>query len=814
MTSTPHNSQSTEPGQPSDLDRLFQPILQSPLVQRLRFKSIGTRLFVTVMTGGLIGIGSMAFLFGEIVKFQAEGEIQQSVNDKAATLTATLGQAETLAKATGTSILNLHQQKAESPETYRNLILESFKNRPDFATGIGFGQSENGVLTERQWFFSYYTLDSGDINAIGQSLSLSNQAIRYSTGTEPNNFYPETNRYQNYFLPQKDIWSPPITTGDRTQSTFYSPILNSQGRWLGTVFVDFNTQAFDSLLSTPVIYQDGFFALLTTEGSVVAAPTTPTLTSTDLTAANSETSSETNLASTYQSIPGLAAVWTEITKGESGLVEGDRGYWSYARMPGTNLITIAFVPYRAIFSRVALLTTGGTITVGLLLAIVVALVVRYLNHRLRPILQECNQFVTADSEALTLSQHQDEIGQLSIGFFNLLDQLKMHQEQIHQETARAVAAETQLQQIETSELEKQTLQSNLNHLFNVIAAIEQGNLTVTIPTSSELPSIVTETLQHLIERLTQSMAIVLNAAVQVNQGATELEQLSIDTAQNVQQQTQSITQVQTLIENTYKLSQEAALQATTTNEAVQVSQSALFQGQQKLTAITQSITVLEQDTNQIVKRTQTLTNYVELATQFAKDQKRIAAMTRILAVNASMLASRASAQQDPEQLAVITREFETIAAQVNTLASQTNQSLVLLQQRTDQIQTVVSGLNHDVQEISQQVDTLTSGVDQSRKAFDTIRTVNEQVVQMGQQIVQSSQTIANTTQTALESVQDVATIASITLNQSDITQKQAHMMKGVSQTLLHKLEFYQFSKELSTVNDQTNKNQTNKEQKE
>jgi twitching motility protein PilJ len=228
---------------------------------------------------------------------------------------------------------------------------------------------------------------------------------------------------------------------------------------------------------------------------------------------------------------------------------------------------------------------------------------------------------------------------------------------------------------------------------------------------------------------------------------------------------------------------------------VQLTQTAIDQGQKEITAMTKGIQGLQQETNQIVKRTQTLTNYVELATQFVKDQKRIAAMSQVLAVNASMLANRSKAQQDPAQMAVITHEFETIASQVNQLATQTNQSLILLQQRTDQIQTVVSGLNYDVQEISQQVDNFTMSVEQSQLIFNTIRRVSEQVAQMGAQVTQSSQAIADAAQTTLQSVHHISSISSETLNRADFTKEQAQEMEQLARRLQQSVELFRLRPE-------------------
>ena len=269
-----------------------------------------------------------------------------------------------------------------------------------------------------------------------------------------------------------------------------------------------------------------------------------------------------------------------------------------------------------------------------------------------------------------------------------------------------------------------------------------------------------------------------------------MEQLAVAVADNVHQQIQTVKKVQILMEEVTNQAQDAAMQAISTGEAVQLTKKAIDQGQQEMSQMSKGIQGLQQETIQIVKRTQTLTNYVELAAQFIKEQKRIAAMSQVLAVNASMLANRSKAQQDPAQMVVITHEFETIATQVNQLATQTNQSLISLQQRTDQIQTVVSGLNYDVQEISIQVDNFTISVNQSQEIFDTIRFVSDKVAQMGEQVTQSSLAIADAAQTTLQSVNYISGISAETLNRADVTREQAEQMEQLARTLLQSVEFF------------------------
>lgn len=426
---------------------------------------------------------------------------------------------------------------------------------------------------------------------------------------------------------------------------------------------------------------------------------------------------------------------------------------------------------------------------ALIAALLGALIARWITEPVVRLSQASEAIASGDLNSPIAVKGIGEVGVLAQSFRQMTQQLKGAFTALttaNQELEQRVAERTA-----TLQEESQALQQEVSHLLEVVAAVEDGDLTVEAEVSPLVTGLVADTLNRLVERLGQIMAIARTSSESMTHGSSYLEQLAVSVADNAEVQTQSLHQVQTLMERVNDLSQNAAQQAVATNEAVEQSQFAISQGQQEIQMMSQGIILLQQDTDQIVKRTETLTNYVEMATQFARDQKRIAAMTRVLAANASMLANRASTQQDPDQLAAITREFETISTQVNQLATQTNQSLVSLQQRTDQIQTVVSGLNFDVQEISQQVNRFVTGVAHSQQAFDTIQTVSEQVAQMGQEVRQSSQAIADAARTTLQSVRQISTISTATLSQADTTLTQAKQIEQLAQNLQHQIEFFQ-----------------------
>jgi methyl-accepting chemotaxis protein PixJ len=354
-------------------------------------------------------------------------------------------------------------------------------------------------------------------------------------------------------------------------------------------------------------------------------------------------------------------------------------------------------------------------------------------------------------------------------------------------------AQERLRQEEQIRQESELLQDDVAHILDVVTALEEGDLTIEADVSERATGLVSDTLNRLTESLNRIISVVVSTAQQVTHSAEELQDLAVDTAEQAKAQTLSAQDVQSLMISVSTLTDSSRQQAIATEVAVTQAQAAVASGQQEMSAMVGGIDTLQQGTGQIVKRTELLSDFVELAAQFSKDQKRIASLTRVLALNASTLSTRALREQDPEQFASIANEFEAVARQVTNLANETNRSLVLLQQRTDQIQTVTSGLNQDVSDISKLVQDFTTGVNQSRLAFDNIQAVTEQVAQVGQQVSQSSAEIVREVRQTFVATEAIATAAQSTEAKASVTRQQVETMGNLAQTLLEMVEFFRIS---------------------
>jgi twitching motility protein PilJ len=361
-------------------------------------------------------------------------------------------------------------------------------------------------------------------------------------------------------------------------------------------------------------------------------------------------------------------------------------------------------------------------------------------------------------------------------------------EQLNQQLAQEV--EQRSQQEQAVRENNGQLEADIAELLDVVMALEEGDLTTQAAVNERATGLVGDTLNRLIESLNQVISVVVSTAQSVTQNANQLEQVAVSTADQIQQQTQSVQRVKSLMDNVAELTHQSVSQSTATAIAVQLAKTAVVSGQQEMTGMVNGIATLQQSADQMVKRSQTLDEFVALAAQFSKDQKRVATLTRVLALNASTLSSRALQEEDPAQFANIANEFDAIARQVNDLATQTTQSLGLLQQRTDQIQTVTTGLSQDMGRINHLVQDFTQGAQQAQQAFENLQNATEQVEQAGHSVKTSSQTIAKAVEDTKNSTQAISNITEETLVKAMATRQQAEALDDLAQTLLELVNFF------------------------
>jgi len=460
---------------------------------------------------------------------------------------------------------------------------------------------------------------------------------------------------------------------------------------------------------------------------------------------------------------------------------------------------MAVLPEAAVRDRLLLRILGATAGVGLLLAVVALWLSSHLKRRVRSLVEQCDRLAIARGSKPAVGLVRDELEELELALRQLIQQVPLYEQQIREETARAVQAEERQKVAAELQQEAEASEQEVGVLLEVVSSIEEGDLTVEAEVSDHATGLVADTLNRLRERLAETIASVLATAQQVAAGAEELQVLARTVAANTVDQAQSVAQGTALTEQVAASAKSSAEQVKIANQALQEVQKTVESAQSAITKLTEGIAVLQKGSSQIVQRMKTLGEFVGLAEQFVQDQSQIASLTQVLAINATLVAARAAEQRDPKQFIGVAREFEAIADQVNALATQTNQGLTLLRQRTGQIQAVVSAVDTEVQSLGGLVAGFTSGVEQSATAFQSVRQVTEQVVAVGQSVTSSSLEIATAADSTAKYMSEIATLAGQTANLTATARQKAETMGSIAQQLLAGIRFFRLPEAILAI---------------
>ncbi len=341
--------------------------------------------------------------------------------------------------------------------------------------------------------------------------------------------------------------------------------------------------------------------------------------------------------------------------------------------------------------------------------------------------------------------------------------------------------------------ESEILQEDIGQILDVVSTVEEGDFTVQAPINDRETGLIFDTLNRLIEELSRVLAQVLNVTDQVGQRTTQLDKVTNQVSDNADREAESVREVLKLINQVVHSALSSGEQIKVSIESLENLRIAVKQGQKASQDLTEGIDVLQQGTDQIVQQMKALGEFVGLTDQFLQEQSQISSMTQVLAMNASLVAARASEQRDPTQFIVVAREFESIANQVSNLAQRTSTGLVNLEQRSSQIHNVVNSIDTNVQNLGGLVREFTQGVEQSSKALKNVQYRSQKAVKAGELVALSSQNIISSAQSSTKVMEDIAKLAATTRELTQKNLKRSQQIATLSSELLTTIKFFQLS---------------------
>jgi signal transduction histidine kinase/CheY-like chemotaxis protein len=428
-------------------------------------QSIGLRLFIYVLSSALVGLGSMSWLFYQVLESRAKNEIKGSLNTKVQLIEGRLAilQQSMFDLTAGVSLL--HNQNIKEPEIYKQLVFELFQKRTPLMMALGFGQTPYGIISEHEWFWPYFYVDQKTPGQIGQLLPPPHENIRYADLYIDDNYPTQIYYKQPIALGKKTYWLEPYPWYGLILTTYIGPILNNQGQVIGFAGMDINVTEISKKIKESVAFGGGYFAIISEQGNLLAYPP--------------DSTKEKNLT-TYQDIPELNHIWNQISENKTGWIQFNRKYFAYQRIEGTNWLMLAVVPQSLVLVPVLAITVGSGLGAGIILALVVLIFVKRLNHRLKPILEECHNLIETDLERATrlevseVKEQQgtyqtaivegDELDILAYSFHEMADQLKISFDELESKVEARTAELKQAKQLaDEANRSKSEFLANISH---------------------------------------------------------------------------------------------------------------------------------------------------------------------------------------------------------------------------------------------------------------------------------------------------------------------------------------------------------------
>lgn len=406
-------------------DNQAQP--KSSRLKRPFWNSVGTKLFLAVMAGAILGLGATAFLFYRAIEQQAKSQIQNSLSGEVQAIDSQLRQSEQFLLNMANTTQLLHQNKTGSAETYKQMVFSLMAVRPKLVTGFGVLQTPKGLLADRQWFGPYIVEYKAQAveqvkQGIAERLSAPNEGFAYQETTVTDKYFDQ-DWYKDAVKVGKNYWTEPYVPDGFSiaLTTFAGPIKDSQGKLVAVFNGDISLADLVAAFKDKKVFdRAGYYVLVTPEGKLLAYPPDP------------------QKAIALQeaiAIPELKAVWSQVqpnlSQNRPGIISsGDTSsYWAYQKIPSTNWTILAKVPHSSVSGPAYAIAAGGIGIAAIGLAGTVLLFSRRLNRRLQPILDECYKLAGTNTTQ-DLLQQQDEINQVSTAFFNLLETQERNTKQL------------------------------------------------------------------------------------------------------------------------------------------------------------------------------------------------------------------------------------------------------------------------------------------------------------------------------------------------------------------------------------------------
>ena len=401
-----------------------------------------------------------------------------------------------------------------------------------------------------------------------------------------------------------------------------------------------------------------------------------------------------------------------------------------------------------------MLLIGASLTT-LLVVLLTTYLSEYITHPIMDTVVAVSQLEQGELDTRIDIKGQKEFVQLA----NNINRMAERIQQLIKEQEKASQEQMQAQTliVEQERQNSEAVQAELLGFLNSIEGVSKGDLTVRADITQGQIGIVADFFNSIIENLRDIITQVKETTKKVNSSVGQNENVIGQVAQEALHQAEQINQTLNALETMTSSIQEVASNA---QQAAKVSRSASESAQMGGEAIEQtvkSILQLRETVAATAKKVKRLGESSQEISKVISLINQIAMQTNMLAINASIEASRAGEEG---------RGFAVVAEEVGELAVKSAEATQEIEEIVETIQEETADVVAAMELGTSQVVEGTRLVEDTKKSLDHIAQVSQQIDLLLQSISGATSSQAQTSQAVSQLMQEVAQVSQRTSDAS------------------------------------------------